>query len=573
MEALIVISIISIVVFFAVRANRKDKKDREVPVKPPVIVKPPVVVEPTPEPEPVDNIINIDGLTETVGEQILEDYNNTRILRDTFKEANTVYQFPEGDFYTYGILPEDPINKYNHHGEIIEIKQGAHGIVRVEDKDHVTILGNENGTTLFNIAPAVWDGDDDGDGMTDRGYPTTGSTMSQRKFIRLINSNYPFIYNIGVRSSNDTPVHKPNRPEYDPHYEFEHGIHAQGSKFVHIENFIADYIYGDGIYLNDCWDVYVKNAVINWNGRQGSSMISGGRAYFEQINIANSPRSGFDIEGNSIEDNSKDFVITYSRFNNQLLGLPMGGGGSVKNVLSINNIYETRGIYSRGDGKTRIRENIMYVRHNARNFGDYEVTENILIDGIEQVDLKHNSLILGSFMDCIGSVTIRNNDLPNYGWGGSGDEPFFIVTAKGMSVSQFKIYNNKQEIGVLFTDEAEVELKDLQRDKWYSISTNENVNPILSWKFEEWFRYGIVKNPNLDFVLEEGQVLKFRKIYFPKYTPTEQEDKSIPFETSEWMEMQWDRLYTNGYGWREENYVDDGWRPDFVKANYKKIGK
>jgi len=37
--------------------------------------------------------------------------------------------------------------------------------------------------------------------------------------------------------------------------------------------------------------------------------------------------------------------------------------------------------------------------------------------------------------------------------------------------------------------------------------------------------------------------------------------------------MQWERLYTNGYGWREENYVDDGWRPDFVKSNYKKIGK
>ena len=60
----------------------------------------------------------------------------------------------------------------------------------------------------------------------------------------------------------------------------------------------------------------------------------------------------------------------------------------------------------------------------------------------------------------------------------------------------------------------------------------------------------------------------FSPILFPEeYVPTEQEAKSIPFPTSEYIEFHWNRLY--GKSWRPEEYVDDGWQPDWMN-NIKK---
>jgi len=47
-----------------------------------------------------------------------------------------------------------------------------------------------------------------------------------------------------------------------------------------------------------------------------------------------------------------------------------------------------------------------------------------------------------------------------------------------------------------------------------------------------------------------------------EYVPTEEEAKSIPFPTSEYIEFHWNRLY--GKSWRPEEYVDDGWKPEWM---------
>jgi len=372
-------------------------------------------------------------------------------------------------------------------------------------------------TTIYTIDPAVWDGDDDGDGKTDRGYITSGFTMSQRKFIRIINSDYPFIYNLQVKSNNDTPVHKANKPEYDAHYEFEHAIDVQSSNFVHIEKFKGSYLWGDGVYIRNCWDVYVKDVTIDWNGRQGGAMISGGRAYFEKYIVTNSRRSGFDIEGNVSGNDSEDFVITFSYFKSHLLGLPMGGVGLVRNVLSINNRYHSSmPIYSRGNGINRFRENIMFVGNNSYNLGYYSHTKNILIDGNEQEGMGNGHYKLGYFLNC-KNITIRNNDMPSYGREGKSREPLYLIEATNTPIEEFKIYNNKQKIGIVNKDIV-VRADEIEVGKYYFIKTFGFTN--FKKLYPELVQFSLLFKPT-----RKATILDFN--YYNEYSTMEEAVSSI----------------------------------------------
>jgi len=449
----------------------------------------------------------------------VDDITNTLILRNEFNISDTIYKIPEGRFYTLGKLPEDPKTEYTFIGEykddtgkvvpfnIDYTVQKDKSIVTIEGKDNVTIEGQgDKETTLYTIDPAIWDGDVDGDGISEQGWIRNGSHMSQRKFFKVRNSNHFTLTNLGVESNNLIPVHKANRPEYDSAFEFEHLVDIANSNYVHLENLYGKGLWGDGVYIRDSFDVYVKNVTIDWNGRQGGAMISGSRGYFEKYNVLNSRRSGFDIEGNTINNNTKDFVITYSHFDTHLYGLPMGGAGAVENVLCINNVYTGSGtsMYSRGDGKTRLRKNIIFSNNKHSNVGSYLHTENVLVDGglITNNDLEDK---VAAFNDSFGLLVVRNLKRAE---GYVGENKFIIAISGITTPDMFRIYNNEAPV---------------------------------------FFRYP-------DGTLEEAK----------EYTPTSEEIGKIPFETSEWMEMQWERLYTNGYGWREENYVDDGWRPKWI---------
>jgi hypothetical protein len=468
-------------------------------------------VEPEPEPSDV-NIVNLD-IPE--GQDAI-----TRYLRGEFKQDSTIYKFPKGEFFTYGILPEDEHRVYewsssykDKNGKEIAfdttytITQGKHGIVKIEGLKNIHVLGNN--TTLYNDLPAIWDGDMNGDGISEPGWVRDGSHMSHRKFFRVNNSKYIKLSDIDVRSGNLTPVHKNNRPEYDSAFEFEHLAHIQSTDYLVIEDVTGTGLWGDGVYLRDSDDVYLRNITIDWNGRQGGATISGNRVYIENYNVLNSRRSGWDIEGNEPSEVAENFVVTYSNFNTHLYGLPMGGPGYVKNVLSINNEYSGTPVYSRGDGNTRIRENIIFANSKARSGGTYLYTNGVLIDGIDITQDDGNDEIL-NFKNST-NITIRNlKRIVELKRG----KDIFIIDIRGTTTSKdFKIYGNDKPV---------------------------------------YFRYA-------DGTLEKAK----------EYNATEKEKISIPFETSEWLEMHWERLYLNGKGWRDEDYEDDGWRPEW----YNKIIK
>ena len=385
--------------------------------------------------------------------------------------------------------------------------------------------------------------------------------MSQRKFVRIINSKDIKIDNLKVKSWNE--ITEDGRPMYDAHNEFEHGVHIDDSKNIAIENFNASQLGGDGLYIRNSDDIYVKNVTIESNGRQGGAMISGNRGYLERFNVLNSRRSYFDIEGNHQDEVAEDFVLTYSKGNSRLYGLPMGGPGYVKNVLTINNQYRGTPVFSLGDGERRFRENIMFVNSKTSYLGEYYHTHNILIDGLEQDDLKYQKMSIGKFKLC-KNVTIRNlKNFNNYGWKGEGKEPIVLIDSDRTPLSEFKIYDNEITIGVVEKTDPVIDYKDLEQDKWYRV-VEHNIpffHKMLE-SFEEFSLFGIVKNPT-GRPLKDGEYFKLRPIHFPKYTPTEEERNSIPFETSDFIKFHWDRLYTNGYGWREENYKDDGYRPSW----------
>jgi len=529
--------------------------------------------------------------------------DKTAYFREQFKDSYTAYILPKQRIWTEGILESDtPTRNWG-------VRKGEHGIIRIEEKNNVFI--DASGTTLIHKDPAVWDGDLDGDGLTDimpetgEKYPSNFETMSQRKFIRIIKSKYVWVDGLSAISFNSEEGHKTGKPEYDPHYEFEHFADVRDSQYVAFTNMLGKFLGGDGMYISNTDDVFIKNVTIDWNGRQGGAMISGSRCYVERYKVVNSRRGGWNIEGNTDTNDSEDFVICFSYFKTHLVGLPIGGAGFVKNVLSINNEYIGSPIWSRGDGETRRRESIMFVGHKAGNFGKYDYTNNVLIDGIVQEGGYNDNISMGSFKGC-KNIHIRYTDMPSYGRLAKSLEPFYIVLAEATPIEEFKVYGNKQKIGIVNKD-ITVRADQVEVGNWYYKrtdgrtdfkaldSTMVNLGAILkptrkatSLDFNYTREYANIEDAIANTASQDiGEPYKIGdKVYtydgdnnytertvenlallslieFPEeYVPTEQEAKSIPFPTSEYIEFHWNRLY--GKSWREEEYVYDGWQPDWM---------
>jgi len=531
------------------------------------------------------------------------DIDNTAHLRTEFKDSHAIYKLSKGKFWAEGKLDSDAaFQPWN-------VRNGEHGIIRIEDKTNIFIDGTE--CILFNKEPCVWDGDLDDDGLTDimpetgEKYPTDFSTMSQRKFLNIRNSKYIHVDGLTGESFNNTSRFKAGRPEYDAHWEFEHLIDARNSQYIALTNLTGRFLGGDGIYINNSDDVFAKNNLIHWNGRQGEAMIAGNRGYFERQVITNSRRGGLDIEGNVLGDDTQDFVITFSYFDTHLIGLPMGGMGLVKNVLSINNRYlGSQPIFSKGNGVDRLRENAMFVGNRSGSLGYYSHTKNILIDGNEQDGWGNGDLKLGSFSNC-KNITIRNNDMTSYGREGKAREPFYVVEAINTPIKEFKVYNNKQKIGIVNRDIV-VRADEVEVGKYYFIKTAGDTN--FEKLYPNMVQFSYLFKPNrkatvLDFnynkeynTMEkavsdipnniDGSIYRVEDLVYrlkvseyilmkveelgtlypieipEEYVPTEEEAKSIPFPTSEYIEFHWNRLY--GKSWRPEEYVDDGWKPEWM---------
>jgi hypothetical protein len=507
----------------------------------------------------------------------------TQYLRDSFKHDSTVYNFPEGSYKTLGILDSDEALKYHFVSNIkgtdipidttVYIRTGKIGIVPIRDRNLIVLQGNN--TELYNNAPAVWDGDYNDDGFSEPGYDRRAPYLSQRKFIKIDDSKYIGVFDLKVRSSNTKPRHKSGRPEYENIFEFEHMLDARTSQFLYIDGLYARGLWGDGVYIRDTDDVYIRDVTIDWNGRQGGALISGNRGYIENYYVTNSRRAGFDIEGNYTTEVAEDFIVTYSKFSNHLLGIPMGGRGLVRNVMMINNEFLGATTFSKGNGVDRLRENIIFANSKSRDLGAYSHTKNILIDGIEQDDLILNNLHIGEFYNS-SNIHIRNINIKSWGRRGAAREAFPVVISVNTPIEEFHVYDNNVRFGVQFRDEK-VLGNELEPGKWYAVENSRGID--LRVLDSTMIEFGGLIKPSRAMTKEDlfydeyrGDRIEvsefpiFNPVRFPKeYKPTKEEKLSIPFKTSEYIEFHWERLYLNGKGWRDENYMDDGWRPKWAE--------
>lgn len=151
------------------------------------------------------------------------------------------------------------------------------------------------------------------------------------------------------------------------------GIWIKHSNNIRIYNPVIKKCWGDGIYIGNERDIpsrmiYVYNAFLDDNRRNGISVTSGKNILIENALISNTngqnPRSGIDIEPNSNEDVIENIVIESPiTFNNAMHGIVISVGnlaGDLTKVVSVkvnNHIdyYSTIGL-----GLAVTRENLEY---------------------------------------------------------------------------------------------------------------------------------------------------------------------------------------------------------------------
>ncbi len=100
--------------------------------------------------------------------------------------------------------------------------------------------------------------------------------------------------------------------------EWRHTLHVYGVKNLKVENMTFAASGGDGIYLREVKDVFLKKVICDDNYRQGMSIISGANIVSEDCQFINtsgtSPQSGVDVEPNHGNESVKGIVFRNCRF-------------------------------------------------------------------------------------------------------------------------------------------------------------------------------------------------------------------------------------------------------------------
>ncbi len=136
--------------------------------------------------------------------------------------------------------------------------------------------------------------------------------------------------------------------------EWGMGIKITGSQNIKIFNPVIEKCWGDGIYISgstkgNSSDISIKNPFLDYNRRNGITVVSGENINIQNAVIANtygkSPMSGIDIEPNNNNADINNIKISnYKSLNNSISGLQVGISnlqGNRNKVFNINvdNIY------------------------------------------------------------------------------------------------------------------------------------------------------------------------------------------------------------------------------------------
>ena len=374
----------------------------------------------------------------------------TKELREAVSLKVDELHFTTGQdspIWATGILPND--------GDLIRLGHlGGFGILRIEGENRplkISGKSKEDPTVIYTKAPAVPSLDLDGDGLNDS--PFSAVTMSQRKYLRIEPSTNGFeAENFIFRGDNDTSQWKEGFPEYEANFEFEHAAQSGGSNIT-LRNLRAEYVRGDGFYINGGKNINILNCSIHWAGRQGGAVVAGENCFILDLNSFRIRRSDFDIEANGTHIITKDIFLIGGFSYAYLSGVPMGGAGQVSNVLVRERDFQwgsavaILGNYSRG----YLRKNIIIDGCRFRKASDgptgpFKIidAENVLIENVTDCFLSpRRTHIIASLRGTNTNVTIRNCNFEN---------AKYIELRDGTKPENVTVYGVVQDLEFLFED-------------------------------------------------------------------------------------------------------------------------
>jgi parallel beta-helix repeat protein len=110
-----------------------------------------------------------------------------------------------------------------------------------------------------------------------------------------------------------------DKTQYKP-AEWRHCVNLGGSENVKVLGLTLASSGGDGVYVNGCKDIVIKDCVIDDNHRQGISVISAVNLLIENCVIKNtqgtSPEAGIDFEPNRKTQRLSDMTVRNCTFEN-----------------------------------------------------------------------------------------------------------------------------------------------------------------------------------------------------------------------------------------------------------------
>lgn len=225
-----------------------------------------------------------------------------------------------------------------------------------------------------------------------------------------------------VESTNTVMDQQAGFATYDKWYEFEHAFAFHAISGLLVEDCSSYGTWGDGLYVGNgaSDDVTVRRLKVEWNGRQGVSLVRVEGALLDELNIANTRRTGCDFEPGTTTSIVNNVEVRNSYINGYS-GFPVaaGGNGIVNNMFIHNNKWKGPwgDIFCKPTGPA-IRRSGWRVEDNESlsQFGSPVAA--LRFTQTDDVSIKRNKFPIATsqsrkvvrFENCQGTLEVMDND-------------------------------------------------------------------------------------------------------------------------------------------------------------------
>lgn len=271
-------------------------------------------------------------------------------------------------------------------------------------------LTGKSGVSLSNLTVVAKTGNPNGQSYsTRRHWLFTGCTDLVLENLRVDGPN-----------TIQDPAH-PGYAVYDATKEGEAAFAFTGCTGMAVRNCSASHVFGDGImvWLTPSIYVTVEDFAVSWNGRQGISVSSGSHVVMRRITIANSRRSGIDLEPDSSGQSVTDVWLDQVTAKTWLIPLASAGRGNVSRVVASNWSIDTNSVpvvsVGASDGTRRADWTVTGWRQPAGGLGSPQPA--LRFTNVDRVTVRDVQLNVASsqsrtavgFTGCGGACTVADS--------------------------------------------------------------------------------------------------------------------------------------------------------------------